>query len=157
VGEDADADDGGEHGEPDPAKQRVEAAVLCFADDEALAGEDEAAGGKRFGHGGDADARLRLPSDFIQAVDAGVTEDSGGRVRKRAVQGCVAGDGLAGVVIEDCEEIRATEPSGAGDFAGGGAGESDWVGAMCDTIADVVDEAHWLSIGAAPEVLLVAH
>jgi hypothetical protein len=47
AGEDADAYDGREHGEPDPREQRVEAAVLGFADDEALAGEDESPGGQR--------------------------------------------------------------------------------------------------------------
>ncbi len=150
AGEDADAYDGREHGEPDPREQRVEAAVLGFADDEALAGEDESPGGQRLDDGGDADARFGLPADFVDAVGTSEAEDSGGRAWERAVQGCVAGNGLAGFAIEGNGEAGPVEPGVGNDFVARACKELGGVG----TGGDTRDDAEGALVRFAAKVLL---
>ena len=97
----------GEHGEgPDPEEDGVQADVAYIVEVEALAGDDEAPGGKNCSGQGDTNADAGLPgyAEFTTIADG--VEDAVGEAREGSVEDRVAGYWLARGVVDKDEGAR---------------------------------------------------
>jgi hypothetical protein len=136
----------------------VEADLFRFADDEALAGDDEAAGGENVAGESDADVLVRLPGDAELAAIADGVEDAVEKAREDRV----AGYGLTRGVVDEDDGVGAFEPCGGRDFlfwVGQDSSDDLYASRFRSLVkrrrAEKLGEKCRLAIGVAAEDLLV--
>ena len=145
----------GEHGEgPDPEDDGVQADVACIVGVEALAGDDEASGGKNGSGEGDTNADAGLPgyAEFTTIADG--VEDAVGEAREGSVEDRVAGYGLARGVVDEDDGVGAFEPGRRGDLLFGSGECCGEGGVLGRGAGDGFGEACGLAVDAAAQDLL---
>ena len=128
--------------------------VACFVADEALAGDDEAAGGKNVSGEGDANADARLPgyAEFTTIADG--VENAVGEARERSVEDSVAGDRLTRGVVDEEDGAGTFEPGRGRDFLFGSCERCGDGGVLWRVTGDLSARTCGLAVDAAAEDLL---